>query len=66
MRFPWQKDRNGNSKSQQAVLDAAESLRQAKARDPEVRAVSKTLKDMRERNHFAEQLHVILGGRSHA
>lgn len=63
MRLPWRKRKNGTVKSQQAVLDAQQSLRQVKAREPEVRAVSRTLKDIRERNHFAEQLQAILGGR---
>jgi hypothetical protein len=64
MRFPWQKPkRNGYVKSRQAVLDAAGALKQVQSRNPEVHAVSKTLKDIRERNHFAEQLQIILGGR---
>lgn len=46
--------------SQQAILDATSELRQVKARDPEVHAVSGALKHIRERNHFAEQLRIIM------
>lgn len=46
--------------SQQAILDAAESLRQVKSRDAEVHQISGALKNIRERNHFAENLRVIM------
>lgn len=63
MRLPWGKPKKtGYVKSQQAVRDAARSLERVKARNPEVHEVSKTLKDIRERNHFAEQLQVIMEG----
>lgn len=61
--WPFQRKRNKTMEdSQKAVLDSLESLKQVQAREPEVRAVSKTLKDIRERNHFAEQLQAIMGG----
>lgn len=62
MRLPWRKPK-GNVKSQQAVLDATQSLRKVRDREPEVHAVAKALKEIRERNHFAEQLNALLGGR---
>lgn len=46
--------------SQQAILNATSELRQVQARDPEVHAVSGALKTIRERNHFAEQLRIIM------
>lgn len=56
------RDKEELKKSQQAILDAAESLRETKARDQEVHAVSKTLKEIREKNHFAEKLRIIMEG----
>lgn len=62
--WPFRKKATRNMKeSQQAILDATNTLRRVQERDPEVHAISKTLKDIRERNHFAEQLRVIMGGR---
>lgn len=49
--------------SQQAILDASASLREIKSRDEEVHQVSGALKTIRERNHFAENLRVIMEGR---
>lgn len=61
MRLPWQKPK-GSAKSQQAVLDATRSLEEIRSRNPEVHAVSKALRKIREQNHFAEQLQSIMGG----
>lgn len=59
----WPFRRNKNIKeSQQAILDATKSLRDVRSRDPEVHAVSRTLREIRERNHFAEQLQIIMKG----
>jgi hypothetical protein len=63
MRRPWRKPKNGYAKSQEAVRDSAQSLAEIRSRDPEVHAVSKALKTIREQNHFAEQLASIMGGR---
>lgn len=48
--------------SQQAILDATKGLREVRERDDEVHSVSGALASIRERNHFAEQLRVIMGG----
>lgn len=48
--------------SKDALEEATENLRRAKARSPEVREVASKLRLMRERNHFAEQLQVIMEG----
>jgi hypothetical protein len=49
-------------KSNEALAEATEQLRIVKARTPEVKAVSTALRAMRERNHFAETLQVIIEG----
>jgi len=46
--------------SQQAILDATKSLREVHERDTEVHELSGALRNIRERNHFAEQLRVIM------
>jgi hypothetical protein len=60
--MPWKRKKNGSVRSQQAILDANKSLERVQARDPEVHAVSRALKTIRERNHFAEQLRTIMEG----
>lgn len=42
--------------SQRALDGARKSLKRVKARDSEVHAVSESLRVLREKNHFAEQL----------
>jgi predicted ATPase len=58
----WFRRRNRGKikESQQAILDATKTLREVRARDPEVREISRTLKEIRERNHFAENLRAIM------
>jgi len=46
--------------AEKALKDASANLRRVKARSPEVSEVAKKLREMRERNHFAEQLQVII------
>ena len=48
----WSKRRSGDA--EQAKRDAADGLREAHERWPEVRRVSSSLRELRERNHFAE------------
>lgn len=60
--WPFRRDKRAEKESQQAVLEAVESLRDVTSRNKEVHTVSKTLKDIRERNHFAEQLRAIMEG----
>ena len=60
--WPFRRRKRGLNESQQAVLNATKSLREVRERDSEVHAVSKTLKAIREKNHFAEQLRVIMEG----
>lgn len=60
--FPFRRNKKNLVESEQAMLDADSSLREVEARDPEVRRVAKTLKEIRERNHFAEQLRTIMEG----
>jgi len=49
-------------KAQAALDDANANLKRTQERSPEVHEVSKALRIMRERNHFAEQLRVIMEG----
>ena len=60
--WPFRKKHRGIKESQQAILDAAESLREVKSRDAEVHQISGALKTIRERNHFAENLRMIMEG----
>lgn len=64
--WPFRKKVTRNMKeSTQAILDATGKLRRTQERGPEVSRVSNVLKDIRERNHFAEQLQSILEGGRH-
>lgn len=54
---------NGGATGEQARVQAERNLSQDRARWPEVRAVSSSLRDLRERNHFAENIqHIFEGG----
>lgn len=58
--WPFRRNKKHLIESQQAILDATASLRDVKSRDDEVHEVSGALKNIRERNHFAETLRVIM------
>jgi hypothetical protein len=58
--WPFRSNKKELRESQQAILDATSSLRDVKSRDAEVHEVSGALKTIRERNHLAEQLRVIM------
>jgi hypothetical protein len=59
MRFPWRnKDKDGESAD--ALRDAEKNLRAVQRRGKEVTSVAKALREMRERNHFAEQMEEII------
>lgn len=45
-----------------ANIDADRNLKRVLDRDPEVKAVARTLRVIRERNHFAEQLDEMMRG----
>lgn len=46
--------------SEKALEDAKKNLRKVRSRSSEVSRVANALKDIRERNHFAEQMEVII------
>ena len=48
--------------SERAIAEAQEHLTTTAARSHEVRRVATSLKDIRDRNHFAEQIHAIMTG----
>lgn len=50
----------GRVLSQKALEDAEHNLSEVKKRSREVSQISNALKDIRERNHFAEQLEAII------
>lgn len=58
----WFRKKSEPEKSTEALKEATEQLRIVKARNPEVQAISTALRVMRERNHFAETLQVIIEG----
>jgi hypothetical protein len=60
VRWPWSKDKcdAGTQAREKATADLAD----AAAQWPEVRRVSKSLRELRERNHFAQQLERIYEG----
>ena len=49
-------------KSEKAIQDSLDSLKKTEAREEEVDEVSGALYSLRERNHFAEQLKIVMGG----
>lgn len=50
-------------KSEQAILEASKAKKEVEALDQEVHEISGALKDLRERNHFADKLRIIMEGR---
>lgn len=56
----WPRRKKKDVESQQAILNATQSLREVQSRDSDVHAVSRALKDLRETNHFADKLRVIM------
>ena len=55
-------ERRQDKESTEALRDAHKNLEKAKARTTEVHEVANALKGLRERNHFAERLLIIMGG----
>ncbi len=69
MRWPWSREpqvarrddpssASGTEARERAEIDLAES----QARWPEVNTVARSLRELRERNHFADQLEFIFRG----
>lgn len=61
MRWPWRK-REDTSEGVRARREATAHLAQAHARWPEVTRVSQSLRELRERNHFGQQVALIFKG----
>lgn len=55
-------NRNRTSEADQAHTEAQHGLREARDRWPEVRRVSTSLRELRERNHFAESITATFRG----
>ena len=59
MRFRWRsKDKDGESGK--ALQDAQKNLRAVQKRGREVTSVANALRELREKNHFAEQMEEII------
>lgn len=54
------RDKRRIKESKEALADANKSLREVQKRSDEVSYVANALKEIRERNHFAEQLEEIM------
>lgn len=59
---PWRRHNPNECEGATAHKDAAASLAEAKANWPEVKRVSQSLRELRERNHFKEQVELIFQG----
>lgn len=49
-----------NGEAEAAVKDATAHVREVKARGAEVHEIVSDLRDIREKNHFAEQLYLLM------
>lgn len=58
MRF--RRSKKTDVESEKALEEARENLREVQKRGGEVSKVANALKDLRERNHFAEQMEAII------
>jgi len=52
--------RKTNGASERAVNEAAQHVRDVKARGPEVTELVSDLREIRRKNHFAEQLYIMM------
>lgn len=53
------RNKESAEKAQKALEDAKKNLREVQQRGTEVSAISNALREIRERNHFAEQMEEI-------
>jgi hypothetical protein len=58
----WFPKKAKEDKSLDALNESIEKLQKTELRTAEVTEISTALRDLRERNHFAEQLQSIMGG----
>ena len=57
----WFKHRDESAEESEAALkEARKNLREVKKRGPEVTEISHAFKELREKNHFAEQLEELI------
>ena len=59
MWFPW-RSKGKDGESEKALREAQKNLRQVQRRGKEVTRVADALRELRERNHFAEQMEEII------
>jgi hypothetical protein len=59
--WPFRKrNRKELVESERAILDATKQLHEVNSRENEIHQVSGALRTIRQRNHFAEQLRMIM------
>lgn len=63
MHWPWSRAPKGDSEAAQAVERAKAALEETRQQRSEVRLVSQSLFDHRQRNHFGENLMALIQGR---
>lgn len=56
--------RSENDDSHKALKEAQSHIEEVKSRDREVQRVSNSLRKIRERNHFADQIYTIMNAHS--
>ncbi len=58
----WFRKSKPEEGSEKAVLDAVKRLREVQDRGPEVSEIADALRNIREKNHFADKLRLIMIG----
>lgn len=69
MRLPWHRERvpaEHRQEADAALSESQERYEQAKARGPEVSAMARRLREIRQENHFSELLRSLAEGGHHA
>lgn len=59
----WRLHRRTSTAPTEALEDAKKNLSRVKARGPEVTREAETARNLRERNHFADQVYDLFSGR---
>jgi hypothetical protein len=62
MKWPWARDQR-HEDDQQALEEAQERLAEVRGQWPRVEAAVEAMRQHRQRNHFAENIHLIYTGR---
>jgi hypothetical protein len=60
MRLPWWRSKKEETSADKALREAEDKVKEIEERGEEVSELAKSLRHMRERNHFAEQLEELI------